>query len=104
MTLTGFKHTATTTSRKQKLMLKDFDAKSARSGGLASSRRSKSRASHVSYEDDLHNPPSEDRSQSAARDGFQVLDPHEVPPLDEELDVEANDDVGPLSPQNDTAP
>lgn len=100
MTLTGFKHTATTMSRKQKLMTKDFDAKSAKSG-MSSSRRSRRTPSHVSYEDDLHNPPSEDRSQSAAREGFHVLDPNEVPPLNEELDVESNDEIGLLSPQND---
>ena len=47
MTLQGFKHTATTMSRKQALA-KDFDAKS-QDGCLSSGRRSKSRASRVSY-------------------------------------------------------
>ena len=88
MTLQGFKHTATTMSRKQAIE-KDFDGKS-QDGCLSSSRRSKSRASHVSYED-LHNPPSE---ASQPREGFQVIDPNELPPLNQELDDESQDQEG----------
>ena len=71
MTLTGFKHTATTMSRKQKLNMKDIDAPQFQDVMSSSrrSQRSRSKASHVSF-DELQNPPSEDKSQSDPREGF----------------------------------
>ena len=75
-------------------MEKEFDGKS-ETGCLSSSRRSKSRHSHVSYED-LQNPPSE----TSHREGFQVIDPNEIPPLNQELDDDSQDqEGGMLTPQ-----
>ena len=107
MTLTGFKHTAATMSRKQKLDMNGV-AVPQFIDIMSSSRRSKSRASHVSYED-LQNPPSDGRSQrseSAAGKVFQVIDPNEIPPMNEELTHDSNiaNDLGPISPQNDEVP
>ena len=68
---------------------------------MSSSRRSRSKHSHVSYQD-LQNPSSEDRSQSARREGFQVIDPAELPPMNEELEVDSDleNEAGVLSPAN----
>ena len=69
---------------------------------MSSSRRSRSKHSHVSF-DDLANPPSEDRSEIAE---FQALDPNELPPMNEELEVGSDlDDQGqPCSPAHDAGP
>ena len=107
MTLTGFKHTATTMSRKQKLNMKDIDAPQFQDVMSSSrrSQRSRSKASHVSF-DELQNPPSEDKSQSDPREGFQVIDPTELPPMNKDLSEasDGNEVGGPLSPANDAAP
>jgi len=42
--------------------------------------------SRDSYREDLQNPPSEGKS---ARDGFQVMEANEIPPMNE--DISSND-------------
>ena len=107
MTLTGFKHTAATMSRKQRLDTNGIAVPQFHDV-MSTSRRSNLRASHVSYED-LQNPPSDGRSQRSESAGgrvFQVIDPNEIPPMNEELTHDTNNanDLGPISPQNDDVP
>lgn len=91
MTLTGFEHTAKSLAQKKKL-----DTGSIRpefQDIISSSRRPRSRMSQNSYREDLHNPPSEVKSvRSITRDGFQVIDVNEVPPMNE--DICSQDDGG----------
>ena len=92
MTLTGFEHTAENIYMKKKL-----DAGSIRPEfqDVVSSRKSRSRISgRDSWRDDLHNPPSEGKSaRSMTRDGFQVIEADEVPPMNEDISSNEGDPV-----------
>lgn len=89
MTMTGFEHTQSNLNLKKKL-----DTGSIRPDlqDVVSSRRSRSRYSaRDSYRDDLQNPPSEGKSaRSMTRDGFQVIEADDVPPMNE--DISSNDE------------
>jgi hypothetical protein len=87
MTLTGFKHTATTMSRKSKLDMHGIDMPQF-VDIASSSRRSRSKHSHVSF-DDVANPASEDGSEHT---GFQALDPEDLPPVGREIENDSDDD------------
>ena len=92
MTLTGFEHTAENLYMKKKL-----DAGSVRPEfqDIVSSRKSRSRFSgRDSFREDLQNPPSEGKSaRSMTRDGFQVIEADEVPPMNEDISSNEGDAI-----------
>ena len=84
MTLTGFEHPSKTIAMKKKLdtvsICSEFQ------DAISSGRRSRSRISLDSFREDLQNQPSEGKSgRSTNRDGFQVIEPSEVPPMNEDI-------------------
>ena len=94
--MTGFEHTASNVALKKKLdegsMRPEFQ------DVISSARRSRSKFSRDSYRDDLQNPPSEGKSaRSMTRDGFQVIELDEVPPMNEDISYqEENEEVEPI--------
>ena len=78
-------------------MKKKLDAGSARPEfqDIVSSRKSRSRFSgRDSFREDLQNPPSEGKSaRSMTRDGFQVIEADEVPPMNEDISSHEGDNI-----------
>jgi len=100
MTLTGFEHTSKSLAMKKKLdtapVRPEFQ------DIISSSRMSRSRKSRDSYREDLQNPPSEGKSaRSTNRDGFQVIEANEVPPMN--ADISSNDENATEEPAVETA-
>lgn len=62
---------------------------------VVSSRKSRSRISgRDSFREDLQNPPSEGKSaRSMTRDGFQVIEADEVPPMNEDISSNEGADI-----------